>query len=163
MFGQIDTVEMVCNICERPSAVPVSVTPTGWPRSQITEVNINTVRAVIDQDRHVSVRQLDDMLHHSRKTIYQILKQELKMWRACSAWVPHVLSLEQMNICIERALEFSGMIADHPHYLDCIITPGKVWVHYSILYPNERASSGIGKTKHVRRKFSNRNPRARSW
>ncbi len=61
------------------SMVPVRVNPTGRPRLQIMEVDINTVRSVIAEDRHVFVRQ-----HLSRMTIHQILMQELKMRRACS-------------------------------------------------------------------------------
>ncbi len=40
------------------SAVPVHAKSTGWHRSQITEVNINTVWAVIDEHWHVLVRHL---------------------------------------------------------------------------------------------------------
>ncbi len=38
------------------SMVPVYAKPTGWRRSQITEVNIYTARAVIGEAQHVPVR-----------------------------------------------------------------------------------------------------------
>ncbi len=78
-----------------PSAVPMRAKPTGRPCSQIMEVNINMTRAVIGEDRQVSIRQLEDTLHLSWMTIHQILTQELKMWQVCSAWVLHMLTLEQ--------------------------------------------------------------------
>ncbi len=59
------------------NAVPVCAKPTGQPCSQITEMNINTVWAVIDEDRHVSIRQLKDTLHLPRMTICQIFTQEI--------------------------------------------------------------------------------------
>ncbi len=80
---------------QRHTPLPVCEKPTGRPRSQITEVNINTVWSVIE-DRHVFVRQLEDALYLSQMTIHQILMQELKMRCVCSIilffvvmrWVP---------------------------------------------------------------------------
>ncbi len=79
------------------------------------------MRAVINVDRHVSVKQLEDTLHLSRMTIHWNLMQN-KIRRVCSAWVPHMLTSEQMNTRIERASEFFEMIADHLDHLDRIIT-----------------------------------------
>ncbi len=95
-------------------------------------------------------------------TIHWILTQELKMRWVCSAWVLHMLTVEQMNTRDKCASEFLGMTADHPDYFNHIISADESGCTTLILCPNKRAGSGRGKTKFVWRKFVSRNPQARS-
>ncbi len=50
---------------------------SGRLRSSLTEINIKTVTDAIGEDRHYSVRKLEDLLHIPKTTIHQILKNEL--------------------------------------------------------------------------------------
>ncbi len=63
----------------------------GWPHSSILEVNVNTVAVVFDEDCHLSVRQLEKVLHIPKTTIYRILKIEIQMRLVCSLWALHFL------------------------------------------------------------------------
>ncbi len=51
----------------------------GTKKSVITEVNINTVATVIQEDRHVSVRLLKRQLNIPKSTIHWILTEHLGM------------------------------------------------------------------------------------
>ncbi len=109
---------------------PMRQYSSGRPNSAVTEININTVRAAIDEDRHLSIRALEGILNLSRMTIQRILTDRLGMKRVCSTWVPHMLTRAQLDLRVERANEVLGLIAEDPTYLDRVITCDESWVHY---------------------------------
>ena len=98
-------------------------------RAFVTEININTVAAVIEKDRHLSTRKLASMLEMSKMSVTRILMRELKMKRLCSAWVPHLLTREQMGTRFRFAQENLVKIQD-PAYFERVVTVNESWIHH---------------------------------
>ncbi len=69
----------------------------------IVETNNKTVRAVIDDDRHLSTRTLEALLHIPQMIIHRILVEKLEMMRVASTRVPHMLTSGQTQIHVESA------------------------------------------------------------
>ena len=68
---------------------------SGRPKTGRTEVNINTVAAVIGDDPGVSLNVLSSTLNLSRSVVHNILTEDLDMRHRCCTWVPHFLTREQ--------------------------------------------------------------------
>ncbi len=55
-----------------------------WLASQIIEVNVNTISVMIWEDRHLSVKSLEELKNISKLTIHHILMKNLRMQRVLS-------------------------------------------------------------------------------
>ncbi len=84
----------------------------GTKKLVITEVNINTVATVIQENRHVSVRLLERQLNIPKSTIHRVLMEHLGVRRIASTWVPHFLTAKQMQECVEACPENLALIAE---------------------------------------------------
>ncbi len=74
---------------------------SGWPASIVIETNIKTFAAIIRDDRHMSVRMVESMVHISKSSIHRIFSEHLQMCRVYSIWVPHFLKCEQVEQRVE--------------------------------------------------------------
>ncbi len=100
------------------------------PWTLIMEMNINTVRAVIDDDRHLSTKVLDALLHIPHPIIHCILTEKLKMVHMVLTFVPHMLTSDQMWIHVENTSKFLGFIAEDSTYLNREVMYNETWVHH---------------------------------
>jgi len=57
--------------------------------------NIDAVRELIKQDRHVTYREIEASLDISMTSIYKILHEHLAVKKICSCWIPHNLTIAQ--------------------------------------------------------------------
>ncbi len=73
---------------------------SGRPRTVVTDVNINTVSAMTEEDCYSSIRKLADDLHIPRMSIQCVFTKELGKKCVCSMWVPHFLQSEEMNAAL---------------------------------------------------------------
>ncbi|XP_033254026.1 histone-lysine N-methyltransferase SETMAR-like [Drosophila miranda] len=64
-------------------------------RPNVVSQNIDGVRELIVQDRHVTYREIEASLHISSTSIHSILHEHLVVKKVCSRWIPHNLSLAQ--------------------------------------------------------------------
>ncbi len=83
---------------------------TGWPCSLIREVTINTAAAVLDEDHHLSVRQLEEVLHSQKMTINWILKDKLLMRCVCSSWCRTFLPVTNFSSVRILAMKISDSV-----------------------------------------------------
>ncbi len=65
--------------------------------------NVQRVRALVHQDRRLTIRMLDEELNLNRKTVRQILTEDLFMKKLCAKMVPKNLSAEQKHERIATA------------------------------------------------------------
>lgn len=91
---------------------------------------MNTVAAVICEDRHLSRRSLASLLKISPTSINGILKNELKIKRVSLVWAPHIFTQEQISQRANVCNEWLGMISEDPNILERIITCDESWMHY---------------------------------
>jgi len=82
----------------------------GRPITETTPVNIDKVRAVIENDPWCSYDEIEAETSLSRGTIQTIIHEHLKMRKLTSRWVPHKLTeknrQDRVRICTENLANF---------------------------------------------------------
>ena len=78
----------------------------GRPISIITRKNIDAVNDLVQVNPHISIDYITFMLDMSYGSVDTILRQDLKLRKISSRWIPHELTDEQrkrrVEICIEN-------------------------------------------------------------
>ena len=95
-----------------------------------TDEKKNTIAVAIWEDRHLSVRRMEELLHIPKSSIHRILKDNLGMKRVASTWVPHMLTAEQLKTRVDICEENLQRFHDNPDLLKRIITCDEMWVHH---------------------------------
>ncbi|KAG7295442.1 hypothetical protein JYU34_021619 [Plutella xylostella] len=89
-----------------------TVPSTGQPKTAVTQDNIDGVRQLIKEDRHVTYEQIRASLSIGMTAIQTILHEELGVKKLVSRWVPHRLTEEQksarVNWCRSALQRFNG-------------------------------------------------------
>ncbi|CAH1997390.1 unnamed protein product [Acanthoscelides obtectus] len=67
----------------------------GAPKTAVTQENVDAVRKLIIEDRHVTYREIDASLKISKTSIQKILHEELGVRKLVSHWIPHLFTEEQ--------------------------------------------------------------------
>lgn len=84
----------------------------GRPKSAVSQENVDVVRQLVKEDRHVTYREIQEHLGIGMSQIQIILKEELGVRKLFSRWVPHLLSDEQkstrVNWCRKTLNRFNG-------------------------------------------------------
>lgn len=70
---------------------------TGRPISSITDRTIALVKQMVDEDRRVTVQEIEKEVGIAHSTVLKILHDELKMRKLCARWVPHQLSEDNIK------------------------------------------------------------------
>lgn len=64
----------------------------GGPKLVVVPQNIDAVRKMIEEDRHVTYREIEACLGISSHSIHTILHEHLAVKKVCSRWIPHKLT-----------------------------------------------------------------------
>ncbi|CAH1961583.1 unnamed protein product [Acanthoscelides obtectus] len=67
----------------------------GAPKTAVTQENVDAVRKLIIEDRHVTYREIEASLSISKTSIQKNLHEELGVRKLVSRWIPHLLTEEQ--------------------------------------------------------------------
>ncbi|CAH2010680.1 unnamed protein product [Acanthoscelides obtectus] len=67
----------------------------GAPKTAVTQENVDAVRKLIIEDRHVTYREIEASLKISKISIQKIVHEELGVRKLVSRWIPHLLTEEQ--------------------------------------------------------------------
>ncbi|CAH1996830.1 unnamed protein product [Acanthoscelides obtectus] len=67
----------------------------GAPKTAVIQENVDAVRKLIIEDRHVTYREIEASLKISKTSIQKILHEELGVRKLVSRWIPHLLTEEQ--------------------------------------------------------------------
>ena len=102
----------------------------GRPKSVVIPRNIDAVRNMIKEDRHVTYRQLEASLGISKTTIQSILHEHLGVRKICSRWIPHNLTEAQkkgrVDWCQEMLQKFEGGRSKSVYN---IVTGDETWIY----------------------------------
>lgn len=101
----------------------------GRPVSVITEEKINDVRALIQQDRRITVDQMATELDISHGTAWHIVTENLGMKKLCTRWIPHVLTEEQKNKRMLVSSQHLRRFRRDPSFLNRIVAADESWAH----------------------------------
>ncbi|CAH1990795.1 unnamed protein product [Acanthoscelides obtectus] len=84
----------------------------GAPKTAVTQENVDAVRNLIIEDRHVTYREIDASLKISKTSIPKILHEELGVRKLVSRWIPHLLAEDQkaarVNCCQKTLNRFNS-------------------------------------------------------
>lgn len=114
---------------------------TGPPRTAVTQTNIDAVRQLITDDRHVTYREIESSLGISKTSIQKILHDELGVRKLVSRWIPHLLTEEQkaarVNWCRKTLSRFNKGSSTNVY---SIVSGDESWI-YSYEPENKRQSA----------------------
>ncbi|CAK9815952.1 Histone-lysine N-methyltransferase SETMAR [Anthophora plagiata] len=83
----------------------------GRPKSVVVPQNIDAVRELVMQDRHLTYREIEASLGITMTSIHKILHEHLAMKKICSRWIPHNLTNSQkrarVNWCKEMLKKYN--------------------------------------------------------
>ena len=77
----------------------------GRPKTAVVPENIDAVRELIMQDRHVTYLQIEACLCISPTSIHSILHEHLAVKKVCSRWIPHNLTIAQKKARVDWCKE----------------------------------------------------------
>lgn len=102
----------------------------GRPKSAFTEDNINAVRQLILEDRHVTYREIEALLGISGTTIQKILHEALGVRKLVCRWIPHLLSDDhkaaRVRWCKKTLQRFNRGESNHVYK---IISGDESWIY----------------------------------
>ena len=107
----------------------VSDLRSGRPSSTITPENIERVRLPIEEDRRLTVRELERDLGIPKTCVSRILTENLGITRECAKFIPKLFTVEQKTLRFEVAQDNLEMVADDKNVLKKIITGDESWVY----------------------------------
>ena len=98
----------------------------GRPTSSKIWTNIEAVQRILDEDRRITLRALEERVGMSTATLHSSIRKYLKMSKLSARWVPKLLSEEQKR----GRKELLSMYRADKGFLDRIITGDESWFHY---------------------------------
>ena len=103
----------------------------GKPVSVLTEKNVATVKALIEEDACYTVQEIEEISGIHSSSVLKILRERLGLRKICVCWVPHLLTDEQEQSRVRLA---SQVVEKYdkcdPRCLEEIITGDETWIYH---------------------------------
>jgi histone-lysine N-methyltransferase SETMAR len=101
-------------------------------RTARTNENIEAMSAIVERDRHVTVRDIALELDLSVGTVFSILHEDLHLSKLVARWVPCLLSEEHKANHLKMAKEFKKSYFEQGEaFLKSLVTMDETWICYS--------------------------------
>ncbi|CAH1980492.1 unnamed protein product [Acanthoscelides obtectus] len=98
----------------------------GAPKTAVTQENVDAVRKLIIEDRHVTYREIEASLKISKTSIQIILNAELGVRKLVSRWIPHLLTKKRKaardNWCQKTLDRFNSGNSKNVYSIVSVIT-----------------------------------------
>ncbi|GFR99344.1 transposase [Elysia marginata] len=108
----------------------------GRPKSRVNEQTIASTKKDIDEDPHISVRELSDTNGLLYGTVHSIITEHLRTKKVCARWIPHLLTVDQKRERVRCAMKLLYMFEPHgPKRLFNIVTGDETWFPFFIIPP----------------------------
>ena len=101
---------------------------SGRPISSTNDQNVEVVRAVMAEDRRLSVRMIAEEMGLDKSAVHRILTDHLHMRKICAKLVPKNLPVEQKANRLEICQDLLGRLEIEPDFLDKVITGDESWM-----------------------------------
>ena len=85
----------------------------------------------MDKDRHVSIETVSEQFDVSVGTLHTIIREELKMQKICTKFVPRVLKEDQKEGHCHDSKEMVELINSDPTVLNALVTCDEIWIYYN--------------------------------
>ena len=83
----------------------------------------------MDKDRRVSIKTISAQFDVSVGTVHTIIREELKMWKICTKFVPRVLREDQKERRCHDSREMVKLINSYPALLDALLACDESWIY----------------------------------
>ena len=90
---------------------------------------IGQIKNFIDKDRRVSIETISAQFDVSVGIVHTIIREELKMRKICTKFVPRVLREDQKERRCHDGKEMVELINSHPAVLDTLVTCDESWIY----------------------------------
>jgi transposase len=100
----------------------------GRPSTSRNADTIANVREMAIRDPRLTLKMMSDELNINKKTIRQILHEDLRKRKTCAKFIPHSLTDEQKQRRLTSCQDFLQTCQDNLSFLDCILTGDESWV-----------------------------------
>lgn len=101
----------------------------GRPIDTRTEENIQKIAKILDSDKRISIRLLEDMTGIQKDTIHTILVQDLKRKKVNSRFVPHLITDEQKLARMQHCIDMQNRADNDPTFMKTIVTGDETWCY----------------------------------
>ena len=104
---------------------------SGRPVKTVTLENVAAAEKLVNEDRRIGYRQIQELLQISALSFYDILHKRLEVRKVCSLWLPHLLTDKQKHNRMEWSKKMlkrfeSGTSKD----VGSIIAGDMTWLYY---------------------------------
>jgi [histone H3]-lysine36 N-dimethyltransferase SETMAR len=100
---------------------------SGRPHEAVTPETIGRVEDFIDENPHITTRELAEEVGISRERVEHIIHEELDMRKICKKWIPHVLTDENRRKRVEVSKQLLQILESG---FKNIITGDETWIHF---------------------------------
>ena len=103
----------------------------GKSRKPITDSNVEDARAMILENRRVTIDEWSNHFEISHGSAYDIIHNRLGFRKVCAGWVPKQLTEEQKNNHVAICQRLLDRYANNGEaFLTRIVTGDETWVHH---------------------------------
>ena len=124
---------------------------------------IGQIKNFIDKGRRLSIETISAQFDVSVATEHTIIREELKMRKICTKFVPRLLREDQKEIRCHDSKEMVKLINSDPAVLDGLVTCVESWIYCYDPDPRDRAPSGSMLVQLDPRKPDRANPPKNFW
>ncbi|CAF2997199.1 unnamed protein product [Rotaria sp. Silwood2] len=118
---------------------------SGRPIAIITQQNIDAVKDLVQDDPHISIDYIADILDISHGSVYTILKEHLKLKKISSRWVPHKLTPAQQQRRVEICIENLHKFESGAWKLGDIVTGDESWFYHRKIKSKQESKAWVAK------------------
>jgi histone-lysine N-methyltransferase SETMAR len=103
---------------------------TGRPVTEATDLNIEVIRALNDENPHISIRYMVFETGLSYDTINRIIHDGLKLKKLCARWIPHELTERNKQQRMQLCQENLAKLESGQWRLCDIVTADESWIYH---------------------------------
>ena len=125
-----------------------------------TTNNNREIEKIVREDRQLSIRLIAERMSIDKKTVWQVLHENLHMTKVCAQVVSKLLTSDQKKKKKRKEIcaDISKQIEENPKFLDSVITVPAMRDEFSSTTQRQRGSPCIGKLQtHHELKKQNQN------
>ena len=118
---------------------------SGRPNDAATPANINRVRKLIEEDRHLTLESIGAIANLAKGTVHSILHDHLHMQKVSARWVPRNLTNVQRLIRHDLSRELLRRYEADPDEFELrIVTCDETWLHHYEPHSKRQSMEWVG-------------------
>ena len=99
---------------------------SGHPSNARSDENVESVRHLLTEDHHTTLKMIADHLNIGKETVHRIVIKDLGKRKICTRFVPHALTTQQKQECVVYYQDLLLMGQDERFWED-IIASDETW------------------------------------